>query len=187
MLNFDLIRRWRQKRPHTMGRHVSIDATVEFVHPENIVLGEYVYIGPGCMLEGKGRLAIDDGTVLAPRVTIFTSSHQYAQEDLLPYHLVDEYREVRVGRGVWLGWGAMIVPGVTIGDGAVVAMGAVVTRAVEAGQVVGGNPAREIGRRPEGVVDRLVREEAYFLKQYWGQPRRRPAVHLEPRPSGRTP
>jgi maltose O-acetyltransferase len=163
---------------------VEIDPTVRFVAAERIVLGDYVYIGPECTLEGKGGLDVGDGTVLAPRVTVLTSSHEYQQEQLLPYHLADDYRPVTVGRGVWIGWGAMLVPGVSIGDGAVVAMGAVVTQSVTAGQVVGGNPAREIGRRPLDVVERLVREEAYFLKRYWGQDRRRPAPPGAIVPSG---
>jgi maltose O-acetyltransferase len=53
---------------------------------------------------------------------------------------------VRIGSDVWIGGGAIILPGVTVGDGAVIGAGSVVTRDVEAGQTVTGNPARP--RRP---------------------------------------
>ena len=43
--------------------------------------------------------------------------------------------------------GAIVLPGITIGDGAIVGAGAVVTRNVEAGATVAGNPARPVGRR----------------------------------------
>lgn len=53
---------------------------------------------------------------------------------------------VTIGDRVWVGTRAVVLKGVTIGDGAVVAAGAVVTRDVAAGSVVGGSPARVIGR-----------------------------------------
>lgn len=47
---------------------------------------------------------------------------------------------------VWVGTGAIILKGVRIGADAVVAAGSVVTRDVGPGTVVGGAPARELGR-----------------------------------------
>lgn len=53
---------------------------------------------------------------------------------------------VVIGDRVWVGTRAVVLKGVTIGDGAVVAAGAVVTKDVPAGAVVGGMPAKVIGR-----------------------------------------
>lgn len=65
--------------------------------------------------------------------------------------------DVVIGSDVWVGSGATILSGVTIGDGAVVAARAVVTRDVAPYAIVGGNPAREIGRRfGEAVVAGLM-------------------------------
>lgn len=153
-----------QKRPAEVGRNCVIDPTAVFPHHSRITLGDYVRIGPQCVLNGQGGLTVGDGAILAPRVTILTSTHQYQQADYLPYWGNDECRPVVVGRGVWIGWGAMIVPGVKVEDGAVIAMGSVVTQDIGKGLVVGGNPAREINRRPDGVVDRLVEQHAYYLK-----------------------
>ena len=57
---------------------------------------------------------------------------------------VEWARPIRIGDNVWIGGSATILPGVSIGDNAVVGEGSVVTRDVEPGTVVAGNPARVI-------------------------------------------
>jgi acetyltransferase-like isoleucine patch superfamily enzyme len=49
-----------------------------------------------------------------------------------------------IGRKVWLGAAATVLPGVTIGDGAIVGAGAVVTKDVPANAIVAGVPAKLI-------------------------------------------
>ncbi|MET0292557.1 MAG: DapH/DapD/GlmU-related protein, partial [Steroidobacteraceae bacterium] len=51
-------------------------------------------------------------------------------------------RPIVIGRNVWIGAGALVLPGVTIGDDALIGAGSVVTRDVPAGTTVVGNPAR---------------------------------------------
>ncbi len=51
-----------------------------------------------------------------------------------------------IKRRAWVGANATITPGVTIGENAIVAAGAVVTKDVAANTIVGGIPARVIGR-----------------------------------------
>jgi maltose O-acetyltransferase len=51
-------------------------------------------------------------------------------------------RPVRIGRNVWIGAGAIILPGVSVGDDALLGAGSVVTHDVPAGATAYGNPAR---------------------------------------------
>jgi len=55
-------------------------------------------------------------------------------------------QRVRIGRNVWIGFDACVLPGVTIGDGAVVGARSVVAADVPAYAVVAGNPAQVIRR-----------------------------------------
>lgn len=50
-----------------------------------------------------------------------------------------------IGEGVIVGTGAVLIDGVTVGERARIAAGAVVTRDVEPGSTVRGNPARVVG------------------------------------------
>jgi UDP-2-acetamido-3-amino-2,3-dideoxy-glucuronate N-acetyltransferase len=70
-----------------------------------------------------------------PRATAEGSLKDEGDWELLP---------TTVDRGATLGSGAVVAGGVRIGQGALVGAGAVVTRDVEPGQVVVGNPARPL-------------------------------------------
>lgn len=158
---------YRQRRHQIkhLGAECIIDPSVIFLNHDRIHIGNYCRIGPHCHLDGEGGLTIDDGSILAPNVTILSSTHRYNQTNYLPYDEYDEYRPVVIGKGCWIGWGAMIAPGVVIGDGAVVAMGAVVVSDVEEGTVVGGNPATKIKSRDNIVfIKESVQKDNYYLK-----------------------
>lgn len=54
------------------------------------------------------------------------------------------FKPIYIGKNVWIGAHATILPGVKVGDGAIIAAGAVVTKDVTANTIVGGVPAKEI-------------------------------------------
>lgn len=55
-------------------------------------------------------------------------------------------RPITIGRNVWIGFDACVLPGVTIGEGAIVGARSVVTSDVEPFSIVAGNPARFVRR-----------------------------------------
>jgi acetyltransferase-like isoleucine patch superfamily enzyme len=57
---------------------------------------------------------------------------------------------VTIGRGAFVGAGAVCAPLVTVGPNAVLGAGAVVVRDVPSGKVVVGNPARELPGKDGG-------------------------------------
>ena len=53
-------------------------------------------------------------------------------------------KPVVLGRNVWVGEKAIILPGVTVGDNAIIGAGSVVTKDVPANTIAVGNPAKVI-------------------------------------------
>jgi acetyltransferase-like isoleucine patch superfamily enzyme len=58
----------------------------------------------------------------------------------------DVFGKIVIKNNVYIGNNALIMPGVTIGSNVVVASGAVVTKSIIDGNIVGGNPAKVIGK-----------------------------------------
>lgn len=108
----------------------------------NLHVGRNVFINSGSHFQDQGGITIGDGCLIGHCVVMATINH-----DLDPAHRADNHlAPITLGKNVWVGSHATILPGVTIGDGAVVGAGAVVTRDVPALAVVGGVPARILRR-----------------------------------------
>ncbi|WP_342359384.1 sugar O-acetyltransferase [Terrarubrum flagellatum] len=106
----------------------------------NIRLGRGVFLNFNCVILDVVAVEIGDQTQIGPGVQIYAADHP---RDAAARRTGLEYgRPVTIGRNVWIGGGAIILPGVTIGDDAVIGAGAVVTRDVAVGATVLGNPAR---------------------------------------------
>lgn len=115
---------------------------------KNIHFGKNVFVNSGCKFQDQGGITIGDGALIGHNVVLATLNHGMApsdRHDLLP-------APIRIGKNVWIGAGAIVLPGVTIGDNAVVAAGAVVAKDVPAGAVVGGVPAKVLRTVEAAIV-----------------------------------
>lgn len=61
------------------------------------------------------------------------------------YPNFDTFGKIIVKNNVYIGNNSLLLPGVTIGNNVIIAAGSVVTKSIEDGLIVGGNPARVIG------------------------------------------
>lgn len=110
----------------------------------NLHLGRGVFLNFDCVILDVVRVDIGDGTQIGPAVQIYTADHP---RDPAQRREGWEFgKPVRIGRNVWIGGGAIVLPGVTIGDDALIGAGSVVTRDVPAGATVAGNPARVVSK-----------------------------------------
>lgn len=129
-----------------LGTDTNIDKGVYFGSGSGVSLGDRSGIGVESMV--LGTVTIGDDVMIGPRCVIVSHEHIY-DDTSRPMNSQGMAPDlpVFIGDDVWLGVGVTLLPGAHIGDGAVVAAGGVVTGDVEPGVIVGGVPARPIGRR----------------------------------------
>lgn len=106
----------------------------------NISVGAGVFLNFNCVILDVATVEIGDRTQIGPAVQIMAADHP--RDPDLRRKGLEFGRPIVVGRNVWIGAGAVLLPGVTVGDDALIGAGAVVTRDVPAGVTVVGNPAR---------------------------------------------
>jgi maltose O-acetyltransferase len=106
----------------------------------NIRLGKDVFLNFNCIILDVVTVEIGDGTQIGPAVQLLTADHP--RDPAVRATGAEFGRQITIGRNVWIGGGAILVPGITVGDNAVIGAGAVVTRDVAAGTTVVGNPAK---------------------------------------------
>ena len=106
----------------------------------NISLGADVFLNFNCVILDVVAIGIGDRTQIGPGVQILTAEHP--RDPACRRSGLEFGRPIHIGRNVWIGGGAIILPGVTIGDDALIGAGSVVTRDVPAGVTAFGNPAR---------------------------------------------
>lgn len=115
---------------------------------KNCVLGQNVYVGPnvkiGDNVKIQNNVSVYEGVELEDNV--FLGPSCVLTNDLLP-SAIGEWKlsETLIKNGASVGANATIVCGNIIGEGALVGAGAVVTKDVEPGTIVVGNPAKEYG------------------------------------------
>lgn len=112
----------------------------------NVHLGRDVFMNYGCVLLDVCTIRIGDNTQIGPYVQILTADHP--RDGATRDAGLEFGQPIEIGRNVWIGGGAIILPGVTIGADAVVGAGAVVTKSVPPATTVAGNPARPLVPRP---------------------------------------
>ncbi|MBD5144065.1 MAG: galactoside O-acetyltransferase [Ruminococcus sp.] len=108
------------------------------VCPENIKIGNHVFINSNVLFMGRGGITIEDDVQIACNAQLISNNHD-------PYHrMILTCKPVVIKQGVWIGAGATILAGVCVGKYAIIGAGSVVTKDVPDYAVAVGNPAKVI-------------------------------------------
>ncbi|MDZ7587584.1 MAG: acyltransferase [Patescibacteria group bacterium] len=125
-----------------IGKKSYFHIGARFYQPKNITIGTGTIIGDHATLDGRDKLIIGNHVDIASGVMIYNSEHDLNSPGFDPKN-----EPVTIKDYCFIGPRAIILPGVTVNQGAIVGAGAVVTKDVPEMTIVGGVPAKEIGKR----------------------------------------
>ena len=111
-------------------------------NPKQLIIEDGVTIGPKCLLDARKGLTIHKNAVIAYEAIIWTLNHDY--NDI---HFCGKGASTEIGAYAGICSRSIILPVIKIGEGAIVASGSVATKDVPAFTIVGGIPAKVIGKR----------------------------------------
>ena len=118
---------------------------------ENTTIGDNVLVGTNSVLDGDCKI----GNNVSIQTGVYVTRYTVIENDafLGPFSVTTNDKYMKYGsklkgptikKGAKIGANATILPGIVVGEGAVVGAGAVVTKDVERGDVVAGNPAKSM-------------------------------------------
>ncbi|HIZ55613.1 MAG TPA: sugar O-acetyltransferase [Firmicutes bacterium] len=107
---------------------------------KNTHFGNKVYANFNLTLVDDTDIYVGDGVLFGPNVTVSTAGHPI-DPDLRAQGLQFNI-PIYIGKNVWIGAGAVLLPGVHIGENTVIGAGSIVTRDIPANVVAVGNPCR---------------------------------------------
>nr|WP_207745244.1 acyltransferase [Clostridium saudiense] len=139
------------------GNNVSICRYTELLAAEKLKTGNGVNIGWRCTIDARGEIEIGNNVVIASDSIILTADH-----DVNDTNFKARYRKITINDRAWICTRSTVLGGVTIGEGAVVAAGSVVTKDVEPYTIVGGIPAKVIGRRNSNLQYKIPKSPILF-------------------------
>lgn len=126
----------RNVKVHAIGDNCHVNHDARFTDPQYVRIGNNVCLS-SCTLVGHDAV-----------VSVLNRAYGVK---------LDSVGKIDIRDNVFIGMGAIVLPDVTIGPNAVVAAGAVVVTDVPEGSIVGGVPAKVIGKTDQ-LVARLAKE-----------------------------
>lgn len=130
----------------SIGDYCIITAYYALDRVPKFIIGNHCNIGPFNHITCTNEVVIGDGLLTGRWVTITDNSH--GNNTIEEIHLPPWKRplsskgSVIIGKNVWIGDKATILPGVRIGDGVIIGANSVVTKNVPSNCIACGNPAK---------------------------------------------
>ena len=132
-----------------VGKHTNFDKHTTLIcfgskKDIQIIIGDNVCFSDSLKILSKAKVIIEDNCTIAGGV--FITSENHGLNPLTPSYNENELecKDVEIGKGVWIGEKAIVLPGVKIGEKAIIGAGSVVTKDIPPYCIAVGNPAKVI-------------------------------------------
>jgi acetyltransferase-like isoleucine patch superfamily enzyme len=127
----------------------------KIISPENLVCGEYVWIGEGAVLDASGGLEIGSHTSIGLSVMIWSHTSYLANvtmDNRVGSPLI--YRKkTTIGSGCFIAGPSVIYHGVTVKDRTVILPMTVVTKDTPGNCIMSGSPAKVMREIDDAFID----------------------------------
>lgn len=142
---------WQVRNAVLRGAGAKIHRTVEIRRGAsgfgpNVHVGRETFIHRELMIQGSGDVKIGEFVAIGPRCILTTVAHEY--EDYRRRGGPITTQPIAIEDGCWLGAGVIVLGGAAIGRGCVIAAGAVVNRDCTPHGLYAGVPARRVKDLP---------------------------------------
>lgn len=130
---------------YDISKSVKILSSAQIFGNIRVEISDNTYIGHETIITGGDNAIVKIGKDcdISDRVSIFCGTHEISK---IGKRSAGKGigKDINIGNGVWIGYGALILPGVSIGHKSIIAAGSVVHKDVPKNTIVGGNPIRII-------------------------------------------
>ena len=126
---------------NTLNNHISIWGSKDRLH-----LGKGTSMVNTLFNTSSGDIYVGDNVFTGHNVSIITGSHDVTKTGTERQAAISTDGDIRIGSGVWIASGAIVLGPCSVGDNAVIAAGAVVLpgTTIAMGEVWGGCPAKKL-------------------------------------------
>ena len=127
-----------------VGQNVEIFQGFKIQGVGEVEIGDNSFLGNDVLLmvNGGSKIIIGNNVGISSKTIMVTGFHDITPNESRIVSRTGTCSEIRIGNGVGISVGVIILPGVTIGEMSLIAAGAVVTRDVEPYTMVAGSPAK---------------------------------------------
>lgn len=137
---------WRVHILRLFGAKIGVDCRIKpglrVKYPWKLSVGDACWLGENSWIDNISPVCLCDRVCISQGVYLCTGNHDYRSPgfDLKPGPIFIE-------SDVWIAAQSIIAPGIIVRRAAVITLGSVVTKNVESGSIVSGNPAKINGFR----------------------------------------
>ncbi len=137
--------------------NVDVFVRIQKLHSSNMTstIGTDLHVGYGALIDLTGGVCIGDRVTVSEAARIFTHSHPVRTGPQDWRRNPIKHSRLTIGDDAWIASNVVVLESVSrIGAGAVISAGSVVTKDVSDHEIVGGVPAKVLGkRRVEAIPD----------------------------------